>query len=76
MDLTHKTLILQQMGRLWRAWKSDLSTNIKRIIDTRRTKSETTRLLDILKPSDVPQKEWDEFVAERSSELWQVSNFS
>ncbi|XP_062017879.1 uncharacterized protein LOC133734269 [Rosa rugosa] len=71
VDLTHKTFILQQMGRLWRAWKSDLSTNIKRIVDTRCTKSETTRLLGILKPSDVPQKEWDEFVADRSSESWQ-----
>ncbi|XP_040365495.1 uncharacterized protein LOC121050192 isoform X1 [Rosa chinensis] len=71
VDLTHKTFILQQMGRLWRAWKSDLSTNIRIIVDSRRTKSETTRLLSILKPSDVPLKEWDEFVAERSSESWQ-----
>jgi hypothetical protein len=62
------------MGRLWRSWKSELSTQLRTIFEDRATKSDRTRILATLKPSEVKQDEWDDFVNERKSAEWQVSN--
>ncbi|KAK9912428.1 hypothetical protein M0R45_036293 [Rubus argutus] len=70
MDLSHKPFILQQMGRLWRSWKSELSTQLRTIFEARATKSDRTRILATLKPSEVKQDEWDDFVNERKSVAW------
>ncbi|KAK9943083.1 hypothetical protein M0R45_008704 [Rubus argutus] len=70
MDLSHKPFILQQMGRLWRSWKSELSTQLRTIFEARATKSDRTRILATLKPSEVKQDEWDDFVNERKSAAW------
>lgn len=75
MDLIHKPYILQQMGRLWRAYKSELTSSVMTVLDSLRSRTETARLLDLIKPADVPQAEWDAFVAERSSGEWKVSHF-
>lgn len=74
MDLSHKAFILQQMGRLWRSWKSELSTQLRTVFEAKATKSDRTSILAALRPNEVKQDEWDAFVNERKSVAWQVSN--
>lgn len=46
------------------------------VLDSQRNKTECARLLNLLRPDDVPQKEWDTFVAQHSSEAWRVSDLA
>lgn len=57
------------MDKLWRNWKSELSVQIRRILESR---SDVARHMVLLKPSDATQEEWDAFVAERMSDKWKV----
>ncbi|VVA41537.1 PREDICTED: LOC110785510 isoform [Prunus dulcis] len=63
----HKKFILRVMDKLWRNWKSKLSVQIRRILESR---SDVARHMVLLKPSDATQEEWDAFVAERMSDKW------
>ena len=45
------------------------------VLESRRNRTETARLLGLIRPEDVPQAEWDQFVAERSTGEWKVSRF-
>ncbi|KAL6194313.1 hypothetical protein ACLB2K_035397 [Fragaria x ananassa] len=62
------------MGRLWRAYKSELTSSVMTVLDSLRSRTETARLLGLIKPADVPQAEWDAFVAERSSGEWKAKS--
>nr|XP_011465857.1 PREDICTED: uncharacterized protein LOC105351934 [Fragaria vesca subsp. vesca] len=62
VDVCFKPFILQQMGKLWRSWKSELSTEIRKILELKSTKTERTNLIAKLKPHDVSLPEWDQFV--------------
>ncbi|KAL6179861.1 hypothetical protein ACLB2K_046532 [Fragaria x ananassa] len=55
------------MGRLWRVYKSELTGSVTTVLESRRNRTETARLLGLIRPEDVPQAEWDQFVAERST---------
>ena len=74
VDVCFKPFILQQMGKLWRSWKSELSTEIRKILELKSTKTERTNLIAKLKPHDVSLPEWDQFVQQRMSDKWLVSN--
>ncbi|KAL6218695.1 hypothetical protein ACLB2K_011905 [Fragaria x ananassa] len=74
VDLIHKPYILQQMGRLWRAYKSELTGSVMTVLESRRNRTETARLLGLIRPEDVPQAEWDQFVAERSTGEWKAKS--
>ena len=62
------------MGKLWRSWKSQLSIEIRKVLESRSTKTERTSLISKLRPHDVSVQEWDKFVEERMSEKWQVND--
>ncbi|KAL6191518.1 hypothetical protein ACLB2K_037908 [Fragaria x ananassa] len=66
--------ILQQMGRLWRAYKSELTGSVMTVLESHRNRTETARLLGLIRPEDVPQVEWDQFVAERSTGEWKAKS--
>ncbi|KAL6219612.1 hypothetical protein ACLB2K_007371 [Fragaria x ananassa] len=70
VDVCFKPFILQQMGKLWRSWKSELSTEIRKILELKSTKTERTNLIAKLKPHDVSLPEWDQFVQQRMSDKW------
>nr|XP_011463624.1 PREDICTED: uncharacterized protein LOC105351335 [Fragaria vesca subsp. vesca] len=70
VDVCFKGFVLQQMGKLWRSWKSELSVEIRKILEAKSTKTERTNLLTKLKPQDVSTMEWDQFVKERMSDKW------
>ncbi|KAL6194566.1 hypothetical protein ACLB2K_035648 [Fragaria x ananassa] len=70
VDVCFKPFILQQMGKLWRSWKSELSTEIRKILELKSAKTERTNLIAKLKPHDVSLPEWDQFVQQRMSDKW------
>ncbi|KAL6201306.1 hypothetical protein ACLB2K_025020 [Fragaria x ananassa] len=70
VDVCFKPFILQQMGKLWRSWKSELSTEIRKILELKSTKTERTNLIAKLKPHDVSLPEWEQFVQQRMSDKW------
>ncbi|KAM5550487.1 hypothetical protein ABKV19_027576, partial [Rosa sericea] len=71
VDICYRPFILQHMRKLLGSWKSDLSVNIRRIFESKSTKTERTHLFAKLKPSDVNLEEWVEFVREHMSDKWQ-----